>query len=310
MSAKDIIVGTASKAGFFLKKHSPEILLGAGLVSGAAATGFAIKSTMHIDTVIEQHNAMMHKIEMGRKLVENEPESGIVYTENQEAADRQMVYAKTIVAYGKLYAPTILLSAASVVCLLGAFNIMNRRYAGAVAAFSALSMKFEDYRQRVIDKYGAEQDLDFLNGIREIEVENEDGTVEVQRQQDRMITLSGTERYFDEDSPLWDKDNSAMNVVTLRHVIQRSNDMLQRDGHLFLNDVYRMLGLEDTAEGAVLGWIIDGHSKETFVDFGVFNGTDDPWDFANRAEWDGKSAILLHFNCEGIIFDRLPHAEF
>ena len=226
MSVKDIIIGTASKAGFFLKKHSPEILLGAGLVSGAAATGFAIRSTMHIDTVIEQHNAMMHKIEMGRKLVENEPESGIVYTENQEAADRQMVYAKTIVAYGKLYAPTILLSAASVVCLLGAFNIMNRRYASAVAAFSALSMKFEDYRQRVIDKYGAEQDLDFLNGIREIEVENEDGTVEVQRQQDRMITLSGTERYFDEDSPLWDKDNSAMNVVTLRHAIQRSNDML------------------------------------------------------------------------------------
>ena len=135
MSAKDIIVGTASKAGFFLKKHSPEILLGVGLVSGVAATGFAIRSTMHIDTVIEQHNAMMHKIEMGRKLVENEPESGIVYTENQEAADRQMVYAKTIVAYGKLYAPTILLSAASLVCLLGAFNIMNRRYAGAVAAF-------------------------------------------------------------------------------------------------------------------------------------------------------------------------------
>ena len=72
MSVKSTIIGATAKAGFFLKKHSPEILLGAGLVSGAAATGFAIRSTMHIDTVIEQHNAMMHKIEMGRKLVENE----------------------------------------------------------------------------------------------------------------------------------------------------------------------------------------------------------------------------------------------
>lgn len=309
MSLKSMVIGAASKAGFFIQKHSPEILLGTGLVSGVAATGFAIRSTMHIDTVIEQHNAMMHKIEMGRKLVENEPDSGIVYTENQEAADRQMVYAKTIVGYAKLYAPTILLSTTSIACLLGAFNIMNRRYAGVVAAFSALSVKFEDYRQRVIDKYGVEQDLDFLNGIREIEIENEDGTTEVQRQQDQLITLSGTERYFDESSPMWDRENPAMNVVTLRHSIQKANNMLQRDGHLFLNDVYRMLGLDDTAEGAVLGWIIDGNSKETFVDFGVFNGTDDPWDFASRAEWDGRNEILLHFNCEGIIFDRLPHSN-
>lgn len=303
MSWKTTLIRTASRGVMVLKKHAPEILTGVGIVSGVAATGFAVKSTMEADKIIENHNAMMKKIEMAKTIVEKEPELGYEYTENNQDADRQAVYMKTAMEYVKLYAPTIGLTVLSIASILTAHSILSRRYTAVAAAFATTLTQFNAYRERVRNEVGEEREYDLYNDVVTAEVTDEDGTVTETRTPN--LDTSTMDRYFDESSYIWDSQNPEMNVNQLRTIIARANDMLDRDGHLFLNDVYRLLGLDDTPEGSVCGWIWNEEKREHYVDFGVFNGTDDPWDFANRCEWDGKNGILLHFNINGVIYNLI-----
>lgn len=55
MSVKETIVRFGNKALLQLDKHSPQILVGVGIVAGVAATGFAVYSTMKLDTVMDHH---------------------------------------------------------------------------------------------------------------------------------------------------------------------------------------------------------------------------------------------------------------
>lgn len=67
-------------------------------------------------------------------------------------------------------------------------------------------------------------------------------------------------------------------------------------GYLFLNEVYDMLGLTLTAEGAVLGWV---YEKGKYVDFGIMSEE-------NSEAINGyKSEFILRFNVDGCILEHL-----
>jgi hypothetical protein len=93
------------------------------------------------------------------------------------------------------------------------------------------------------------------------------------------------------------------NLIFLQCQQNWANDQLRTRGHVFLNEVYDMLGLERSKAGAVVGWVFtkDG-STDNFIDFGVFNGeTQISRDFVNGHE----GAILLDFNVDGVIYDKI-----
>lgn len=104
-------------------------------------------------------------------------------------------------------------------------------------------------------------------------------------------------RFFDENSPYWVKDAKA-NYMFLGHVELHCNNVLDNVGHLFLNDVYAMLGIPKTKTGAVIGWVKSGDGDGR-VDFGL--DKDYAKDFVN-----GKTnTILLDFNVDGVIIDNI-----
>lgn len=303
MSFKSTVIRTAARVGLQLQKHAPEILVGTGIISAIGATGFAIKSTMHIQDVVDDHNTMMQKIELSKRMVEQEPDAGLVYTENNINADKQMVYAKTTAAYVKLYAPSIILTGVSVTCILAGFNIMNKRYAATAAAFGTLLTQFNSYRDRVRERYGEEVERDIYTDTVVTTIEDENGNQIEQRTPN--VDINDTQFFFDEMSAIWSDDDPTMNIAQLQGAIDRANNQLEREGHIFLNDVRRLLGLPDTPQGAVLGWIWNKDHPQHCVDLGVFNETDDPWDFSNRCAWDGKMGILLSPNVDGLIFNMI-----
>jgi hypothetical protein len=77
--------------------------------------------------------------------------------------------------------------------------------------------------------------------------------------------------------------------------------MLHARGHLFLNEVLDLLGMQRTSEGAVLGWLDHGDG-DGFVDFGFSDYyTDDISD-----AMDGRVPnIHLNMNCDGVIFEKI-----
>ena len=82
----------------------------------------------------------------------------------------------------------------------------------------------------------------------------------------------------------------------------QANDMLKSQGHLFLNEVYDMLGFKRTTAGAVVGWIYDDKKPygDNFVDFGM---TEIRRNDADSDEY--KRAFILDFNVVGDITSKI-----
>lgn len=75
--------------------------------------------------------------------------------------------------------------------------------------------------------------------------------------------------------------------------------MLHARGHIFLNEVYDVLGIPRTQAGNVVGWALTSDNGDNFVDFGIFEARNA--DFVNGYEY----SALLDFNVDGVIFDLI-----
>ena len=298
------------KIALAAKKNAPTILVATGVVSGVAATGMAIHATLKCDAVLELHKENMRNIEKARYVVDNDPDFEGTYTEEQEKADRKTVKVQTALQFAKLYFPTVALTALSVTCILAGHHLLSKRNAAVVAAFTAVSSKFDDYREMVKDRLGADVERDiFKRIIEEAELdENGEPNGDIHKEQSKKPVDMSTDRFFDEFSSLWNHNDPTMNVANLRAVTKTAQDKLIMQGYLFLNDVYDMLGIQRTPAGQVLGWIYDKDHMDTIVDFGVYldpTVIEDPWDFVNDEPWDGNIGILLNFGGLEIMYDKI-----
>lgn len=305
MSIKDKLIRIGSRTMLQLDKYSPQILVGVGIAAGVAATGLAIYSTTKLDSVMERHQDKM--VTISKKAKEAEGDDELVYDVKAQKHDKTMVCIETGAEVARLYLPTIALTGVSVACILSAHHILDGRYTAAAAAFTAVSKEFGDYRDRVRAELGEDKERDIKMGIVEKTVTDENGETKTVREHDsKKSDGQGLSRWFDEYSIYWDLNNPDQNISHVRAIIHWANDKLHADGHLFLNDVYRQFDIPDTKEGAILGWVIDDDHPNSYVDFGVYGAnSDDPWDFVNDIPWDGKKGILLDFNVDGIIYDRI-----
>lgn len=300
---------------FQVKKHSPEILLVTGIASGIAGTVMACKATTKVQEVLAQSKedvAIIHEC------IENEaikhPETGeelAPYDQEQGKKDLAIIYGKTGLEVAKLYAPAVILGSVSILSILASNNIIKKRYLAASAAFTAVDASFKKYREGVVERFGTEVDRELKLGIKKEEVEeivvDEDGnqttvktTVDVV---DRLSNISPFARFFDVGNPYWVKDPE-YNLMFLHQKQNYLNDLLKVKGRVFLNEVYKELGMEPTKEGQIAGWVYDPSNPniDNFIDFGIYDGTDPAKvRFVNGYE----PAILLDFNVDGDVWSTM-----
>jgi hypothetical protein len=273
-----------------LDKNSPTILFGAGVAGVIGSTVLACRATLKLEDVL---NEAEKNLKIAKTLEHRE------YSEKDRASDISLIYVKTSVNVLKLYAPAIILGGASIAALAQSHNILTKRNAALTAAYAALEKGFAEYRQRVVDKYGEEEDRNFRYGSREVDV--------LQDGDKKTVTRVGTDspsiyaRFFDQLSPNWSKEPE-YNLIFIRGQQNYLNDLLRSRGHVFLNDAYDELGIPRSKAGAVVGWILIGDYRDNYIDFGIFEGeTQVARDFVNGRE----GAILLDFNVDGVIYDKI-----
>ena len=95
------VSGAFHKAGFQLKKHSPEILVVTGVVGTIVGAVMACKATTKVSDIVEKTKEDIDTI---HECAEN-PEFAEEYTPEDAKKDLTIVYAKTAVEIGKAYAP-------------------------------------------------------------------------------------------------------------------------------------------------------------------------------------------------------------
>ena len=296
------------KVVFIFKKHSPEILIVAGVAGAVTSAVMACKASTKLSEVLEESKKEVDQI---HEYVEANGYSE-KYTEDDSKKDLAIAYTHMGLNLVKLYAPSVILGALSIASILASNNIIRKRNMALAAAYAAIDSNFKEYRNRVVERFGKELDRELKYNIKAKEIEetivDENGEETVVKKTVNAAELSKYSefaKFFDEQSSCWTKD-ADYNLMFLRRIQDQANDKLRLRGHLFLNEVYDMLDIPRTRAGAVVGWVYDENRKDSdcFVDFGLYN--DALHDEAKRLFINGNErAVLLDFNVDGVIYDLL-----
>lgn len=301
---KEKLIKTYKKVELKAIKHSPEILAGVGVVGVVGSLVMACKATTKLSDVLEESKEQLDKI----KEVAADPAYEEKYSQDDAKKDTTITYVQTAMKVTKLYAPSVILCASSLGCLLASNNILKKRNAALSAAYMTVDKSFKEYRKRVADRFGEEVEKEIRYNIKaeEITKVDEDGnevteTVKIMDGTDDPNSYSDYARFFDESCAAWQND-AEYNLTFLKAQQQYANDLLKARGRLFLNEVYRMLGIDETKAGQVVGWVYnpDNPTGDNFVDFGIYNMQRE----RVRAFVNGyEPNILLDFNVDGVIWN-------
>ena len=293
--------GVASKAVMKLKKHSPEILVVAGIAGTVVSAVLACKATTKVAEILDETKGTLDTIHDG---METGAINGQEYTTEDGKKDTVVVYAQTGIKLAKLYGPAIILGTLSITSILASNNILRKRNVALGAAYAAIDKSFKEYRGRVIERFGEQVDTELKYGIKakkfeEIEVDPETGK-EKKVKKTVMVADPNLQSdyavYFDSKSRNYET-NPDYNRMFLKAQQAFANDKLQTRGHLFLNEVLDDLDLPRTPAGQIVGWTKDG--PDGYVNFRIVE--------VERETEDGRHepALLLDFNVEGNIWEKM-----
>ena len=301
---------TLNKAAFKLKKHSPEMLIVAGVVGTVTSAVMACKATTKIGEILEDAKDTIDAIHEG---METGEVKGVEYPAEVAKKDLTITYAKTGLELVKLYGPAVIVGSLSITAILTGHNITRKRNIALAAAYTAIDKSFKEYRGRVVERFGEALDKELKYNIKAKEIEevvtDKDGKESVVKKTVEVADItdpneySAYARFFDDGCTGWTKDPE-FNLMFLHDQQRYANDLLKSKGHLFLNEVYDMLGIPRTKAGQIVGWIYNEKNPvgDNFVDFGIYD-TRKPTnrDFVNGYE----RTILLDFNVDGDILDMM-----
>lgn len=294
-----------------IKAKSPEILAVAGIATSVAAIVKACKATPKISKILDDRKNKLKAVE---ELV-NDPEKAkkCDYDADVDAKkDKRIINIQAAVGVAKELLVPIALETTSILCFLGSHKLLKKRTVALTAACNAAVSEFKKYRKNVIERFNETVDNELLHGVKSEKIDtietDENGkekkvkkTINVA---DNIKSNSIYSAIFDAaNSKYWSKD-SWENKNFIKSVQKDANAKLIKNGYIFLNDVRKMLGLQPTIAGQVVGWIWDPEDADraSNIDFGLFNSTDE---YTLRFLDGYENVVMLDFNVDGVILDDL-----
>ena len=296
---KEKLLKPFKQVAYKANKHSPELLLGAGVVGLISATVLACNASRKVDDILEEHFNSLGNI---KHAVE---ELSDVYSKTDSAKDVVITYAGTTRSLVKLYSPSVILGGLSLAAIFGSHRILKGRNVALAAAYTALDETYKAYRERVVEEYGEKKDYDLSHGIIREKVKetytDKDGKKKTKTVEKTRFDARGASKYarfFDEYAERWSPD-PYMNLTFLRHKQAYWNDILRLRGQkvVFLNEIYEDLGFERTKEGQIVGWVYESEAGDGYIDFG--------FDKFEQFLSGHEKSVLLDFNVDGIVYDIL-----
>lgn len=299
----------AGKAGLCLKKNAPTLLMiGA---AGAAVTGtvIACKQTLKLGDILEPHKEEVAKIKEKYENAEDKKEYGKELTKQ---------YVKTTAKVAKLYSAPAAIMVGGFAMAGFSHKMMLNRNSALTAGLASATTAFKKYRDNVKKEVGEEADRRFLTGVTKKEVEvpgkDKDGndilekkTLDVVDKEPEAKRASLYTFFFDPASREWVKDAQA-NKAFLVGRQSYFNELLQKRGYVFLNEVLHELDIPIIAEGQMVGWYYDPDNPDAegdnYIDFGIFDvHSPAARDFVNGYEVNA----FLDFNCDGNILKHMKY---
>lgn len=233
--------------GNTLDANSPAILTGVGVAGVLSTVALAIRGTSSAVLVI-----LEEEIERG----------GLTQREKLE-----LVW--------KFYIPTAASSVLTIAAIIGANHISMRRNAALLSLYSVADQALKEYQDKVIETIGQKKEEKIRDEIAKDKLDNNplEG-------REVILTGKGTCLFYDTLSGRYFRSD----LETVRRIQNDFNELLFNDMFLPLNDLYDMLGLEDTEMGRSAGWDVQNGKLDI--------------QFSAKIATDGEPCIVLSYSIE------------
>lgn len=212
-----------------LKKHSPGILTGIGIVGLLATSIMAVDATPKAMELIRE--------------------------KKEELGVEKLTAAETVKATWKCYIPAAVTAATSVACIVGANSVNAKRQAALATACTLSETAMREYKDKVVETIGEKKEREVMDAIAKDKIEkNPVSKSEV------ILTNKGDTLCFDP----WSSRYFKSDAEKLRKAVNDLNYQLINEGCVTLNDFYYDIGLEETRPGETLGWNINRGGQVQF----------------------------------------------
>ena len=289
------------KAQLTVRKHSPEILMVAGVIGTVAGAVMACKETLELEDVLDECKQEKMELEEQYAMCEQ-------YSEDALKKDQVKLTIKQAVKIVKLYAPSVIMEVTSIGVIFASNDIMRKRNASMAAAYATLNSMYKRYRQNVIESYGEEVDKDMRFGVKHekvTEIDEDGNKVKIDARivdlDNTALAISDYSRFFQSGCKGFDASSGRYNLLYLKGIQAMFNNKLIADGYVMLNDVYRELGFDTIPEGWSIGWVYDEANPigDNYIDFGLYEARNKN----QRAVNDWEPVILMDFNVDGNLYE-------
>lgn len=267
----------------FTAAKAPQLLIGGGTISTLVGTGLAVKAALSYKEKVSEPiiTEYFDEVTKSQECFEGEE------LEKALAHDKKVCRNRLIIETAKTFAPSISFILAGVGMIGWGAGLAHAR---EVALSSALAASEETVKKLRADRENTVEPENF-----EYEVDGVKYTGKA------VVTPAAYARIFDWENPNW-SDNEIVTENLLQSMENYCNDRLRSRGHLFLNEVYDMLGFDRTMAGSVVGWYWTGlgdHGGDEYVDFRIRKIP------VEAPSGEVKYVYTLDFNVDGPIYERL-----
>ena len=228
----------------FITKNSPYILSGIGAVSVGTGAVILVKKAKQQEEFDEDIQKEYYE-KLDNIITGDVDENDKSY--KKVTSKLNIWKARKYVRYYSV--PTILISG-GVMCMLSAMLIQTKRVKALSIAYTSLASAFNDYREKVKDKIGEQEEKD----IYENTIRNKKGEYIGCGKGNGIENETSFSRLFGEgNSYLWTPE-TRLCVSTLKAAESNLNVRLRCEGFVTLNTVWEELGFKPSSEGMYLGW--------------------------------------------------------
>ena len=307
MSFKDTVIRHAYDASNSLSKHAPALALGAGILGFVGTAVLASRSTLKMAPKVEEHKndlLELKRVEAEAEHIAKKFDSGYTPDAPQYRKEAYVKWARFVGECAQVYAAPIIIGTCSVGLIMTSYRIQSNAILGLTMAYEGLKATFDKYREAVIEDHGEDADTKYIAyAHREVseELQSRLDDHEVFHVDNRFVFGTETSSDFNGKASMW-------NVNFLNDVEAAMNRKLDYKGIVFLNEVLDALGMDRTPAGQQLGWVKGrDDSDHAGIDFGWRTLSDEitMHNMKNADSSDSAPEILLDFNYDGVVWDRL-----
>ena len=275
-----------SKTSAFLKiqrmvvKNAPTILAVMGAVGTVTAVVMSSDAAIRAKKVIETEEFKSQNKDLCAKYLPEDTKSNasvkdicavmqergmtgeevkaITYDDTKSTlstADKALIYAKA-------YAPTAIMTAASIFCIFGSNHINKQRIASLAGAYILKETAFEEYKDKAEELLGSKKASEIEDDIIQSHI-NQNPPTEANILQTNIPNAVQLSLWYDETSRRYFYSNAEY----IRRAELEANRLLNENGFVGINDIYELLGIEEIPLGDDMGWQKDMNG-EVIIEIG------------------------------------------